>query len=86
MAVVDLSTRSSAAEVVLQPGDPCWYRHTAKHGYGFQSIVRAEFKSYGAVRCVVQFEGDVARLVDKRGGRRWRVVDPRDVFPRSPEE
>lgn len=86
MGAVDLSTRSSAAEVVLQPGDPVWYRHASRHGYGLVSIVRATFRSYGAVRCIVEFEGESARRTVSRGGQRWRVVDPVNVYPRSPEE
>lgn len=67
MATIDLRGRRSAADVVLQPGDPIWH---VRRGLA----IPGTFKTYGAIRCVVELHrSDAPSIV---------VVDARRVFER----
>jgi hypothetical protein len=62
----------------MKAGDPIWYRHVPRGGYGFGFDVPGEFVRATERRVTV-------RVFKKDGARVDRVVMAHNVRPRDPE-
>lgn len=77
--MIDLTTRRSAAEVTFQPGDPVWHRTIVRiYGWSGDKLTAGEFRSYGAVRCIVELA--------RTNAPRIITADPANVFPRLDDD
>ena len=62
----------------MNPGDPIWYRHVSRGGYGYEQDVPGEFVRTSAKRVRV-------RVFRKSGPPVEISVAPANVRPRDPE-